>query len=157
MKVHRLLSGLLFLCLLAYSSAQDDVFTLAGEGSFYDIVLGVSSDADFDVADAYGQTPLMYAASSNTPDVVKLLIDHGVEVNAQSLAGWTPLMYTARDASDPEMVLVLLEGGADPRATQRGGAERPRLRQQQPSSDQHGSAGAARRTCPSSLSPIYIC
>ncbi len=113
MKRYYLLSCLLCLCLVTSALAQD-AFTLAKEGSFYDVVLALSSGADFGVADAYGQTPLMYAASSNAPDVVNLLVDHGVEVNARSLAGWTPLMYAARDASNPEVILVLLGGGADP-------------------------------------------
>ena len=38
-------------------------------------------------------TPLMEAASSGHLEIVKLLISHGADVNAQSSSGNTPLMY----------------------------------------------------------------
>jgi len=33
-------------------------------------------------------TPLMEAASGGYADIVRLLIDHGADVNAKSAAGW---------------------------------------------------------------------
>lgn len=38
-------------------------------------------------------TPLMEAASAGHTDIVRLLIAHGADVNAQSSSGNTPLMY----------------------------------------------------------------
>jgi ankyrin repeat domain-containing protein 17 len=40
-------------------------------------------------------TSLMEAASSGHLEIVKLLISHGADVNAQSSSGNTPLMYYA--------------------------------------------------------------
>lgn len=38
-------------------------------------------------------TPLMEAASAGHVDVIKLLISHNADINAQSSTGNTPLMY----------------------------------------------------------------
>lgn len=38
-------------------------------------------------------TPLMEAASAGHVDIIRLLISHGADVNAQSSTGNTPLMY----------------------------------------------------------------
>ena len=57
----------------------------------------------------------MYAAAGNQdPNVHATLVARGAEVDARSLARWTALMYAARDNPNPEVVLRLLELGADP-------------------------------------------
>lgn len=74
----------------------------------------LAEGAEVDARDAYGQTPLMYAAGEvGDADRVRMLLDAGADPNAQSDAGWTPLMYAARDASDPQLVLLLMNAGAD--------------------------------------------
>jgi ankyrin repeat protein len=59
-----------------------------------------------------GWTPLHYAASSESPDTVTLLLDRGAQIDARSPNGTTPLMMAARygaiDSAD-----LLLERGAD--------------------------------------------
>ncbi|KAK6627845.1 hypothetical protein RUM44_010324 [Polyplax serrata] len=57
-------------------------------------------------------TPLMEAASAGHPDIVKLLINHGAEVNAQSCSGNTPLMYACSGGHEA-VVRVLLENEAN--------------------------------------------
>ena len=78
-----------------------------------------------------GQTPLMWAAAENQPAVVKVLVDHGANVNARSnvnnferqvtaeprmqarpSGGFTPLLYAARKGC-LQCVEILLEAGAD--------------------------------------------
>jgi len=57
-------------------------------------------------------TPLMEAASAGHTDIVRLLIAHGADVNAQSSTGNTPLMYACAGGHE-EVVRVLLEAGAN--------------------------------------------
>ena len=56
-------------------------------------------------------TPLMEAASAGHTDIVRLLIAHGADVNAQSSSGNTPLMYACAGGHE-DVVRVLLEAGA---------------------------------------------
>ena len=56
-------------------------------------------------------TPLMEAASAGHTDIVRLLIAHRADVNAQSSSGNTPLIYACARGHE-EVVRVLLEAGA---------------------------------------------
>ncbi len=56
------------------------------------------------------QTALHEAAAYGTPEMVKLLIDLGANINAVAYNGFTPL-HVARSA---ESVKILIEAGADP-------------------------------------------
>ena len=53
-------------------------------------------------------TPLMEAASSGHLEIVKLLISHGADVNAQSSSGNTPLMYACASGKLTEKGLLKL-------------------------------------------------
>ena len=60
------------------------------------------------------KTPLMYAAKSNSnPEVLRVLIEGGADVNAATKNGWTPLIYAVQYNSNPDVIRVLIEGGAD--------------------------------------------
>jgi uncharacterized protein len=70
-------------------------------------------------ADDTGTTPLMYAALVGSPQIIRLLIDHGAQVNASNRFGATALMWAS---SRTENVRTLLECGADVKArTSNGG------------------------------------
>lgn len=56
-------------------------------------------------------TPLMEAASAGHVEIIKLLISHSADVNAQSSTGNTPLMYACA-AGHVEAVKELLAAGA---------------------------------------------
>lgn len=56
-------------------------------------------------------TPLMEAASAGHVEIIKLLLTHSADVNAQSSTGNTPLMYACA-AGHVESVKTLLEAGA---------------------------------------------
>ncbi|XP_050294137.1 ankyrin repeat and KH domain-containing protein 1-like isoform X2 [Anthonomus grandis grandis] len=63
-------------------------------------------------------TPLMEAASAGHLDIVRLLVHHGADVNAQSTSGNTPLMYACAGGHTEvsileEVVKFLLENGAN--------------------------------------------
>jgi ankyrin repeat protein len=54
----------------------------------------------------------MWAASEEHPDVVKVLVEAGANVNARSKTGFTPLLFAVRQG-DIESARLLLAGGAD--------------------------------------------
>lgn len=98
----------------AEQQALDKIFVAAREGTADELAaaLGEVADADLNVTDESGQTPLMIAAGSNEPLTVRFLVNLGADVNAQTAQGWTALMYAAQD-NTLEMVETLVELGAD--------------------------------------------
>lgn len=58
-----------------------------------------------------GKTALMYAASDNAIDVVRLLIESGADVNAKNNDGLTALMY-AEEEDAAEVMELLKAAGA---------------------------------------------
>ena len=72
------------------------------------------ADVNASATGDYRWTPLMCAASSSSsPEIFKLLLESGAEVNARALYDETPLMYAAMNSSSPEIVTLLLAKGAD--------------------------------------------
>jgi len=67
----------------------------------------------------HGESLLHYAAAGGEGDIVEFLIDHGLDVNAKTNNGWTPLMCALMPAEQQwepqmhELVSYLLEQGAD--------------------------------------------
>ena len=63
-----------------------------------------------------GNTALHIASLGGKLQVVKLLIENGSPINAQSQLGFTPL-YMAAQENKEDIVRFLLERGADPSLT----------------------------------------
>jgi uncharacterized protein len=64
-----------------------------------------------------GLTPLIVAARSGATDNVRVLLEHGADVNARTQDGFTALMGAAcSESGRPETVKLLLDRGADPNA-----------------------------------------
>jgi ankyrin repeat protein len=57
-------------------------------------------------------SPLHHAAAVNRPDMVRLLIDLGADVNATDSTGGTPLTTAAREHADPSIIAMLEQAGA---------------------------------------------
>lgn len=63
--------------------------------------------ADLNVQDDFDQTPLMYAAAGNAPEVISLLLAAGADAGHMTESGWTALMIAIRDNPDPGAVRAL--------------------------------------------------
>ena len=58
------------------------------------------------------RTPLHHAAAVNRPDMVRVLIELGADINATDETGATPLTLTAGDNADPSLIALLERAGA---------------------------------------------
>ncbi|MYI06752.1 MAG: hypothetical protein F4059_05405, partial [Gemmatimonadetes bacterium] len=117
-------------------AAGADVHSVHGRGTrampLISVAVGSSRDAgaisvlleagaDPHARDAFYQyTPLHHAAQSGTAGVASALLNAGADPNAWATGfhidwgwGWTPLHLAARSNTDPDVVKVLLEAGAD--------------------------------------------
>ena len=104
---------LLLLISLGIIFAQQDFLTLCRDGNLNDIDNTINAGQDVNIADEYGQTPLMYAAAANPdPQIIKRLLEAGANIDAKTVTGWTALMYAVRDNANPEVSRALLEAGS---------------------------------------------
>ena len=108
----------IFLALLVSSTASAELqswFEIARFGFVDEVQNALALGNDPNTRDAFGQTPLMFAASGNQdPTIYNLLVAAGADVNAQSQSGWTALMFAARDNPNSAVVARLLTLGANP-------------------------------------------
>jgi uncharacterized protein len=76
----------------------------------------LAQGVDVNTTDDEGLTPLHFAASRDSVDVVRLLLDAGAAVNAQSVAGDTPIYHAIRNTTPAacDIQRLLRERGADP-------------------------------------------
>jgi ankyrin repeat protein len=70
-------------------------------------------------------TALMVAAKEGTFEAVKLLIDYGSDINSNSIFDGTALSAAIEYNSDPKIIELLLERGANPNIPSEFGAETP--------------------------------
>jgi ankyrin repeat protein len=74
--------------------------------------LAAASPAELDAADADGRTPLMHAVLEGDTDMVRVLIERNVDLDAADRAQkWTALHFAARD-QNAVAVRLLLDAGA---------------------------------------------
>jgi ankyrin repeat protein len=107
----------------------DDALSVAAEVAPPAMVRDLlTAGADPEVRDHFGFTTLMRAAGRGQARVVRVLLEHGAEVNAKSDPGpdgapallRTPLMLAAM-SGDLRTLFLLLRAGADPLAIDRHG------------------------------------
>ncbi len=71
-------------------------------------------------SDRWGYTPLHNAVARHNTQLVKFLLDFGVDVNIEARSGETPLVTAAGEA-DADICLLLIEKGAHPFGTTEDG------------------------------------
>jgi ankyrin repeat protein len=76
----------------------------------------LDAGADANTANPEGETPLMIVARTGNVAAAKLLLDAGADVNAvEGWGGQSALMWAASN-SQPDMIALLLDRGAEPNA-----------------------------------------
>ena len=77
--------------------------------------LGDTYQEEVGYNDRCGLTPLMEACHASNYEAVKILLEHGADVNARDYCGETPLIYVVKSEGhgQSEIVKLLLEYGAD--------------------------------------------
>ena len=99
------------------ATAKDDNSSFSSDGIRYAKHLG----HDFSDWKNHGDTVLIVAISVNNIEAISLLLNAGVEVNAQDSNGWTALM-TVAGGGNAEKVKLLLNAGAEVNAKSNNGA-----------------------------------
>ena len=105
-----------------YDKKDDLLNWLATVGCIYNEIefLKICKDFNYDFNDftTYDMTPLMIACYSNdsTDEIIKLLLNYGVNLNIQDKYGTTALMYAA-SKNKKTTIQLLLENGADKKIT----------------------------------------
>ena len=82
------------------------------------VALLLSRGADPHIVAKKGETAIAHAADIGDLEGVELMLKRGVDVNVPDYRGYTPLMLAAHnDRGQQQIVTLLLQHGADPRAT----------------------------------------
>ena len=125
-------------------SSPDNLLLCNAAASGDTAVLGFLLRLGFKVNDttSFGEVPINAALTFRTPATLKMLVDHGANVNFQNfhelslpaVKGFTPLMNAAI-ANDRESFLFLLDHGADPNMRSKNGVTALILLQQSDSDD----------------------
>ena len=68
---------------------------------------------DISAFDSVGWFPLMWAAEQNKADSVRKLIECGADPKTRTLLNQTPLMLAAKSNTDTDVILTLVEAGAE--------------------------------------------
>ena|GEM_PF-2981904 len=100
-----------------------EFFRLCQSGAISEIEAAIKQGADVNavLSESGGMTVLIYVSSENNPDVLRVLIKGGANVNAKLDNGSTSLIMAASESNNPEVLRVLIEAGADINAKDKDG------------------------------------
>jgi len=106
--------------LLAHGASMD-IFTAINLDKTEYVARLLGREPSLVRAKMWDQTPLQIAARRDNADLVRLLLDHGADVDANGgWKGWMPLHWAAYDGR-AEIVTLLLASAADVRARDQDG------------------------------------
>ena len=107
------------------NSISEDFIELCESGTVKQIRQAIKAGADVNSIVRFGCIELMAlmkaAGHNENPEVCKVLIEAGANVNTRTKDGSTALMMAAEFNENPEVCKVLIEAGADINATMRDG------------------------------------
>jgi len=83
----------------------------------------IARGAQVNCATGFGWTPLHYAVFSGNIGVCRALLENGADIEGKCEDGWTALNMAVYHNGDREMVLLLLESGANPAAVNKQGMQ----------------------------------
>jgi ankyrin repeat protein len=109
---------LAIIAVAAMAQDPEKFYSATRENNLNQLKALLDQKSSADTADDHGITPLMVAAEIGSLDAMRILIDHGADVNAQNDFGSTALMWSV---SDPAKVRLLLDHGAQVDLTARSG------------------------------------
>ena len=94
-------------------TGETPIITCAGTGSVDAVRMLVAAGADVNAKEpSQNQTALMWAVAEHHIDVVRLLVNHGVDLLARTRQGFTALHFAAREGN-LEIARLLLAAGVD--------------------------------------------
>ncbi|WP_199856474.1 ankyrin repeat domain-containing protein [Lunatibacter salilacus] len=131
MKSHNLLIAILFAGILVISSCgsnssgsenrAEDIHGAVISDDMAAVEMYISNGGDLNVRDPFGgSSPLISAAVFGKPEMAKVLLEAGADINFQNNEGSTAL-HTAAFFCRPEIVRILLDNGADKTITNKYG------------------------------------
>ncbi|MGA2879560.1 MAG: ankyrin repeat domain-containing protein [Bryobacteraceae bacterium] len=100
---------LALIAVAALAQEPEQFYSAIRENNLAQLKALLDQKASANLADHHGITPLMYAAEVGSVDAMRVLIDHGADVNAQNDFGSTALMWSTPDTAK---VRLLLDHGA---------------------------------------------
>ena len=83
-----------------------------GHPSLAETLIAQGAEVNARSRNAAQNMPLHAAAAGRNGEAVRILLEHGAEVNARQEGGWTAL-HAASQNGDVDMVRLLIAGGAD--------------------------------------------
>lgn len=106
-----LIAGVSFL----YAGVNEDLLQGAMEGNTALVLRSIEHRAEIETRNKDGETALILAAWYGSPEIVRLLIDNGANVNAQDNAGYTAIAKASclGVGRHYEIVELLIEASAD--------------------------------------------
>ncbi|MDU8946650.1 ankyrin repeat domain-containing protein [Ovoidimarina sediminis] len=87
------------------------------------VLEAVAASQDVNETDFFLGAPLHVAVVEERPEMVRILLEAGAEIDAPSELEARTALHLAADVGDEEMVLLLLQEGADPHAVDRSGKQ----------------------------------
>ena len=108
---------------LAAQDLNEDMLDAVRKGDTASVEALIAKGANVNAAWRYGETPLFFACDRGFASVVKVLLEHGAEVNVKdSFYGMTPVTRAA-DKDRVDIVKMLLARGANSDGVAIRGAE----------------------------------